>query len=220
MIRDRITDRAPGVAQRAEQFLGDLGEDMGRLTTALDNARKELAALGQKDVPAPAPSERKSLLLKKRETASAQLEDVRRGLRGLTAGAVIANNLLEGVEETGLVRSGRIDRESLNDLTDQLSTMIGKAQDIGGKLDRMAGNDVTDEIREQSTEINQRLADARARLGGLTDQVADIRTRIAALPATLTAWLTTGAIVLTIFFSWMALGQISLILHARACWRG
>jgi chromosome segregation ATPase len=220
VIRDRVINKAPQLAGQAEQLLGALGDDMGRITTGLDNARKEMAVLEEKNLPAGTqPVERKPLLNKKRQNASAQLEDARVGLRGLTAAAVIANNLLEGFEETGLVKSGRIDGEQLNDLTSQLSTLIGKAEDIGGKLDRMAGNDISEEIREQSAEINQRLAEARARLVELTAQVADVRARIAALPATLTGWLTTGAVVLTSFFIWMALGQISLALHARACWR-
>jgi hypothetical protein len=196
-VHGEATRRLNVLFDRADTLLADAGGDVERVRDALKQVRADLAT------PRPAsPGDRAMAAVARR------LGDARPGLTRAVEIGMLADGVLDALAELSLTERAGVDTDRLKDASDQLSTLVARAEKLSATA---GGSDTADETT--------RLADAVSRAATfLTETAARIaaaRDRIAGRRQEILQRVTYVAVMATVVLVWIAVGQVCMVMVGR-----
>lgn len=199
----------------ADKVLAEVSDGLERTRASLQKAREGLALLPPPPK-LPGPDRERLLLLRTlMPRLTPQIQDARQRLDLAADAAVVARSLLEGFEGMPLLQSTALDTDKLRDTAAQ----VHKLGDSAEKLRAVLGDSPDDRYAEAETaRFEEQVTTALAKIGELADHVAPIRQAVLEVSGRLSRWLTLLATLATALLAWVAVGQISLVLHGKALW--
>jgi hypothetical protein len=217
-----LGQRASTVCERAERILGVTAESLSQVKVSLDKARADLGTIkeAEKALPQAEPAKqrlRRTASRKVAEQLSPDLGDVRQKLATLTDVAMVANSLLEGLDQVPLAHMLPLEPDQFQDAERHLSNVTRSAQ----RLQTMLGPlpDGGGGVEAQTSEMQDALGRVGAKVDGLLDRVEQARDRVGGLRSDLLRWLPFAEVGATILLIWIGLGQLSLLVHGWSLYR-
>jgi hypothetical protein len=135
-------------------------------------------------------------------------------LATLSDAAVAVSALLQSVQELPLSRVGRLQPDQMERWTDQaqqLSGILRRLEAVVGEGDRETnGRDVA----AATSEVDLILQKSQATVDDWHSELEAAREELSQVKAEVLGWLWPAAIAATLVVGWMAVGQISLFVHA------
>jgi hypothetical protein len=202
----------------ADKILADVADGLERTRTSLEKAKQGLASLPQapRQPGSERLHERLRLLRRLMPELSPQIQDARRRLDVAADTAVVAHSLLEGFEGMPLLQSTPLDSDKLRDTALQVKSLQESAEKLRAALG--ASDDAFADA--ETARFEGQVSSALSKIEELSDHVAAIRHRLLEVSARLAGWLTMKAVLATVLLVWIAIGQISLIIHGRSLGKG
>jgi hypothetical protein len=225
LVRPPLTQKASQVCERSEKLLGITAESAGKIKATLEKARANLAHV-RKESAAPPPPDKlpamlRATLRRKARDLSPQIEQARQIAGNVVDFAAVLSPLLEGLNDLPFGPVGELDPEQVNDISKRVTALGGAAQKLDAMLGELPGQQASlDEVSEHAARMDEQLSEAAARVGALADRAARARARVAEVHSQLPDWITGAAVVLTVVLFWIALGQLSLLVHGWSWCRG
>jgi hypothetical protein len=150
------------------------------------------------------------------QNLTARFGNAQESVEAVTMAAVVANSLLESLEEIPMAEFGRLDKDQLAQASQHLQELVVGSQKLNAAL---AGKGEAADARQVSADMEESLSQVIDRLEGLKALAAAYKARVAELSSSVSFWIHWGPLLVTGVLVWVALGQLSLILHGRAWWR-
>jgi hypothetical protein len=151
----------------------------------------------------------------KRKTAP-QLGNVRETLLGVSTAAEVINSLLADVNELPLARVSSLDSERLRGITAKLSKVGATAQQLGDLID----NGQPKEGEAAAERMRTHLEEVRASVGEFESRLDEIQERVTTLKSRFPHGIDVGAVAVSLVLLWLAVAQVSLLIHAWGWLRG
>jgi hypothetical protein len=217
-----LSHRASEVSERAERLLSVTADSLERVQASLRKASADLGAIKEAEKAPPHTDPAKQLLRrttsrKLAEQLSPDLGETREKLTVLADVAVVANSLLEGFDEGPLAHKVPLQPEQFQDAERHLTNLTRSAQ----KLQALLGpqSESGRGIDGHASEMQDTLARVGAKVDDLSDHVAQARDRTAGLRRKLLHWAPLAQVAATVLFSWIGVGQLSLLVYGWSLYR-
>jgi hypothetical protein len=210
-----VSQRTSQALERVERIFDVTSESFAQVQASLHQADKELQAVREAERTPSASKSRQPQLGKaaSRRLASkltSSLGDTQRSVRVAVEAAVVANSLLEGLDEVPLVRLSKLDTEQLHEVNDRVSALTRRAQQLEALLETPSKSG---EVDEETSRMRQILSQVTVALQRLADRMDGVRGRVAELRSRIAGWLLVTAVGLTVIWLWIGIGQWSLLAH-------
>jgi hypothetical protein len=216
----RLAPVAGQLSDRAEKTLDLTEQGLARVTAMLTKARSDLRTFEQAPAggspPSPDGFMEQAAFRYLAQDLGNRFGNARQSIDAVTMAAVVANSLLESLEEIPLAEFGRLDKDQLEQVSQHLQSLVVGAQKLNAALGAKGG---AADARQVSAEMEDSLTKVIDRLEGLKALAAAYKVRVAELSSSVSFWIHWGPLLVTGVLIWVALGQLSLILHGRAWWR-
>jgi hypothetical protein len=206
---DRILGRIEDTLRLVTHGLTDLGN---ALRKAEDNLHQYQKGAAKSDGNPQNDAVLKLVAWQLKSQVAPDIGKARETLIGVSEASVVLNSLLDDVNECPTVQFDRLDPEQLHRVTHTLSRVTTSAQDLSRLLEE---GKMTDS-QEAATRMEEGLQRVRDAVGGFDSRLTEIKTRVTDLKAQLPRRIDIGVVVLTAVFVWLALSQISLLMHGWA----
>jgi len=218
-----VTRRVDAVFDRADQALAGAQDNLRQATDRLRQTEVELEAVRKReadrtaDPPAQRPGRREASR-KAVEALGPGVTEARATLVKATEAAMVANGLLDALAELPAVERVNVDVDRLKEASDRLSDLTERSTRLTEMLARAApaGDDEVGGESSRAVEAVRRPI-ALADVG--SERLESCRQSIAAGHARLVRWINGIAVVLTVVFVWIAVGQFSLLVHGWKLFR-
>ena len=125
---------------------------------------------------------------------------------------------LQKVESTaGQISEGLVE---LQGLAGKVDDAVSGASETAGVLKQIGPiGDALDAITGGTAQLEGRLGELRSSAGEIESQAAGLASQADLVRRRIPAWISVGAIAITIALLWIGLGQVSLFVHALAWFR-
>jgi hypothetical protein len=215
-----LGQRGATVCERVERLLGVTADSLDQVKVSLKKAGADLNAIKEteKAPPQAEPAKQRLRRTASRKVAdqlSPNLGDVQQKLATLTDVAVVANSLLEGLDQVPLARMIPLQPDQFQDAGQQLSNLTQSAQ----RLQTLLGPEGGGGVEEQTSKMQDALGRVEAKVDGLLDRVTQARERTAEARRELMHWLPFAEVAATVLLIWIGLGQLSLLVHGWSLFR-
>lgn len=217
----RRVDRVFGGADRAlADVQGNLRAAAGRLRET--EAELEAARKREADLAAQPPAERGPRRERSRKAVEAlgpEVREARATLVKATEAALVANGLLEALAELPGVERVNVDTDQLEEASDRLSDLTGRANRLAELLAR-AGPADDDQVGGESSRAIELVRRTTGPADAGSDRLEVARQKVAAAHARLMRWIDGVALALAVVLVWIGAGQLSLMVHGWKLVRG
>ncbi len=138
-------------------------------------------------------------------------------LHTVAESVIVVNSVLEDLGNFPALAIAGLDVERLQGMNARLVDVAPAAWE----LSRLFGEPTaaSDAAEAQCSRIERALATVQQSITDYAPLLTDARQRVEGLKAWLLPWITTGAILLTLFLLWVAGSQVSVLVHARGWWQ-
>lgn len=213
-----LTDRTDRVFGRAEGSLDGVQVELVQVRDRLRQTHQELEAVRKREdeLAARPQADRVGKRIESRKlvkVADDQLRDAKRMLTTATEAALVVTGFLDALAGLPLGERVGIEPDQLRGASDELSTLIGRADKLSALLAGAAPDDGT--AAAQSSRIAESLDRVVAAVDEGADRTAGARDQVRTWHDRVIDWLTVVAVVITLILVWIGAGHLSLLLHAR-----
>jgi len=218
VVRPSLIRNLSRSCESVDKILADVADGLERTRASLEKAKQGLAALPQAaNQPGSERLHERLLLLRTlMPQLSPQIQDARRKLDVAADTAVVARSLLEGFEGMPLLQTTPLDTDRLRDTATQVKNLQESAEKLRAALGQSADDRWAD---AETARFEEQVSSAISKLDELLGHVEAIRQQLREVSARLAGWLTLTAAIVTGLLVWIAVGQLSLIIHGRALWK-
>ncbi len=143
---------------------------------------------------------------------SPRIGNAQEKLDTVTEAAVVVSSLLRGAEDIPLVAKTPISKEELQSTSAQLASLADSAQKLNGMLGSASPEDAQ-AMRETASRMDEALGRVHASTTGYEARVVRLQGDVARLEPQVFRWIDRGAIIITLALIWIALSQISMLVH-------
>jgi hypothetical protein len=221
IVKEPVTVRTRQVFKRveaafdiAQQGLEHINTSLARATERLDTVKEEQRQLAQN--PRGNNLLQRTLARTVQQKLAPDLGNANEKLHTVAEAAVVVNSILEDVGNVPFMSIPGLDLDGLTRLNNSLAA-VGPA---AWELSRLLGEPESDPeaCRSQLSRIEQTLKTLRSSLAKFGGQFAQVRQRADLLKSRTLSWITPASVLISIICFWIALSQISLLVHARSWW--
>ena len=221
-IRETAIDRAGQSSERVVKLLGVARKNLVVVKSSLTNAQAKLHAVRRTAGPTAAKGIPFRGVMAKQLAGDVgvNLGDARQTLGTVTDMAVVVNSLLEGIRELPLTQTDTLDMDRIERVSGGVNALIGKGQELDGLLGQDSTGADESKIDENTQIMAEVLADSINAIAEVFERVTKIEKRLVEIRPNLNRWITLAVIGVTVVLFWVALGQVSLLVHGFSLWRG
>src|SRR5262245_10863927 len=220
VVKGPVTDRATRLFARveaaldvADNGLDHAGTSLGTAAQRLDSARDEQRKLSGK--PQQGGALKRTLARTVQRRVAPEINNATGNLHTVAEAAVVVNSILEDLGNFPLLSTTGLDVDQLNDINTQLAG-VGPA---AWELSRLLGEPGPDaDVDAQLSRVEQALKGLVTLVAEYKSRVAEARARKEEVKSRVFAWITPGAVIISLVCFWIALSQLSVLAHARAWW--
>ncbi len=209
----KIFERIDAALNVADQGLAQVETSLTQAAQRLADARQEQQKLAQQAQPNNALQ--RFLARTVQQQIAPGMTDANQKLFAVAEAVVVINSVLEDVGNFPLLSVTGLDTERLDDINRRLADVPPAVWD----LSRLMG-ETAPEADEQFSRIQQALQTLQGLVAAYAAQVTEVRQRTDGLKARVFAWITPAAAAISAVCFWIALSQLSLMVHACSWWKG
>jgi hypothetical protein len=215
-----VLRRVDRVFDRADRALVEIRENLDQVGTRLRQTELELETVQKRetDVASTPPAERVARRAESRklvETVNPHVGEIRELLVKATEAALVANGLLDALAELPIVDRVSVDTDRLKETSAQLSVLAERSARLASLLGRPTPT-TDDEISGEASRAAEALRRTMALADSGTARLESGRERIADGRGRAIRCTNAVAVTLTVVLLWIAIGQLSLLLHGRS----
>jgi hypothetical protein len=224
IVKEPVTAKATHVFERieaalnvADQGLDHVKTSLARAAERLDSTKEEQRRLAQ----APRQNNMAQRLLARTviPRIAPEFGDAHETLHKVAEAAVVVNSVLEDVGNFPFLSVSGLDVGDLTQVNSLLSQVESSAWDLSRLLGEPASDPDSDAVGPQLSRIEQALKTMRGLLAEYEPQLTQVRQRTEQLKSRIFSWITPGAVLVSLVCFWIALSQVSLLVHACSWWR-
>jgi hypothetical protein len=222
IVKQPATEKATRVFARieaalaiAEQKLDQVKASLARAAERLDSAREEQRKLAQ--TPQASNVLRRTLARTVQRQLAPELGDANEKLHTVAEAAVVVNSVLEDVGNFPFLSVAGLDLDRLKEINNRLSEVAPAAWE----LSRLLGEPDSDSsaAANQLSRIERTLNTLRGMIGEFEPWLTLVRQRTELLKSRTLPWITPAAVIWSAACFWIALSQVSLMVHAWSWWK-
>jgi hypothetical protein len=211
---------ADGLFGRADGALAEVERDLRSAADRLRQTETELEAVRRREVgSAPEPpgqrAARRALSRKAVEALGPRLGEARELVAKATEAGLVANGLLDALGELSILGRVNVDTDRLKETSARLADLTDRSARLQELL-APAAPPTDEEVARESSGAADGLRKALALADAASDRLEDGRRRVADGHARAVNWVHRAAVAVTVVLVWIAAGQLSLLVHARA----
>lgn len=218
IVKPPVTASASRVFTRVDNALGIADDGLVQVQATLAQASQRLVEAHQQQQKLSQQPQNnvlgRVLAQTVQQTIAPGVTDANQQLYTVAEAAVVVNSVLADLGEFPFLSVTGLDTERLADMNRRLADVPPAAWE----LSRLLG-ETPNEADAQFSRIEQALEHLRGLLADYAGQVAQIRQRTETLRVQVFTWLTPAVIGISAFCGWIALSQLSLLVHACSWWR-
>jgi len=209
----RIETSIDVVDQGLEQAQRSLTQALERL----DSAREEQRRSAQE--PPRASGIRQTLVRTVQRTLAPEVGNAQEKLHSVAEAAIVVNSVLEDVGNFPFLSVSGFDLELLSEMNSRLAEVGPAAWELSRLLADSPQDATADAADAQLSQIDRTLETMQRMLSNYQMQVSEVRAGAEALKSRTLPWITPFVAIVSLICFWIALSQVSLMVHAWSWWR-
>jgi hypothetical protein len=221
MVKKPVTDRTVRIMGRIEAALdlGDQGLEQVKTSLAnaavrLDSVREEQRKLAQE--PRNSGTVRRVMARTVQQRIAPEIGNAHETIHTVAEAAVLINSVMEDLSHLPFPSNSGLDSSRLTEINGRLSEMESSAWELTRLLGETGSDDDAD---AQLTRMEQTLKTMQNLVAEYEPQFRQVRERTDELKAQILRWITPAAVLISLVFFWIALSQISVLVHAWSWFR-
>jgi hypothetical protein len=224
MVKEPVTAKATRVFERIEAALNAVDQGLDRVKTSLDGAadRLESVRAEQKKL-AHAPrnnsATRRFMARTVQQLIAPQFSEAHETLHTVAEAAVVVNSVLEDVGNFPFLSVSGLDLDQLRVINGRFDEISSSAWQLSRLLGDPGPRADSDEVSPRVSRVEGALDRMRQLVAGYKPRVAEVRQRTEELKARTLPWITPAAVLISVVCCWIALSQVSILIHACSWWR-
>jgi hypothetical protein len=222
LVKGPVTERATRVFGRIDAALdvADTGLDqvkksLARAAGRLDSVREEQRELPQKQEKINPLG--RLMARKVQQNIAPEIGNAQEKLHAVAEAAVVVNSVLEDVGHLPFLSVTGLDSGRLTDLNNRLAAVGPAAWELS-RLFGEPGGDMGDANKQLSL-VEKALKTMQGLIAEYEPQLTQVRQRTEALKSKTFSWITPAAVLISVACFWIALSQVSVLIHARSWWK-
>jgi hypothetical protein len=219
VVKKPLTERATRLFTRTEAILNETAENLQGARNVLKQAQQSLGtvqanSLKLGDDPKQNSPIVQSIVQQVASNLAPKVGDVRQTLGSVTEAAVVANTVLDNLNEIPLVSVSHLDTDQLQATSDQLTTLAAKAQQLSALLPEKNAKDASAAaVNGPAASMEDILRTLQSVADEYEPRVVELKDRVGEVRSHLVRWIDWGTIGLTLVLGWLALSQVSMLCH-------
>jgi hypothetical protein len=222
MVKGPVTSRTTRVFERieaavaaADQGLGHVEASLANAAERLESARQEQGKLAQE--PQTNSAARRLVAQAVQRRIGPRIDDANAKLHTVAEAAVVVNSVLEDVGNFPFLSVAGLESDRLKEMNSRLAD-VGPA---AWELSRLLGapEPESDAVAGQLSRIEKALTAMRGSISEFKSPVMQVRQRTEALKSRVLSWITPASILISALCLWIALSQVSFLVHAWSWWK-
>lgn len=213
----RLFERIEAALNVADQGLDQVESSLARASERLDSAREEQRLLALE--PQQNLAMRRILARTVQQRVSPEINEANHKLHTVAEAAVVVNSVLEDVANIPLFSVAGLDVDRLTEINNRLADVGPAAWELSRLLGEPGSAADGDAAAAQLSKIERALEGLRRLIAEYEPQFRQVRQRTEALKSQILYWITPAAVLLSFVCFWIALSQISLLVHAWSWWK-
>jgi hypothetical protein len=222
IVKQPATDKATRVFGRieaaldiAQQNLDQVKASLARAAERLDGAREEQQKLAQ--MPRGNNVLRRTLARTVQRQLAPELGDAHEKLHTVAEAAVVVNTVLEDVGNFPFLSVAGLDLGGLTEINSRLSEVAPAAWELSRLLGEPESD--ADAASNQLSRIDRTLKTLRGMISEFEPWLTQVGQRTEWLKSSILRWITPAAVLVSVVCFWIALSQVSLMVHAWSWWK-
>jgi hypothetical protein len=211
----RVFDRIEAALTVADENLEQVQISLARAAERLNTAREDQRQLANQ--PRAADTARRFLARTVQQRIAPEVSNAHDKLHTVAEATVAVNSVLEDLGYFTFFSTTGIDMEGLSEINSRLADVAPAAWELSRLLGEPGSG--ADVAGPQFSRVEQALNAIRARTAEFKFHLTEVRERTAALKSKAIDWITPAVFLVSLVCLWIALSQLSLLLHARSWWR-
>jgi hypothetical protein len=212
---EKVFGRVDEKLDLAEQKLAHAQESVAKAAKGLESVKEKRRE--EKEIP---PQTSRADLLKRAVARSAALQvapglaDAHDDLHTVAEAAFVVNSVLDDLGSLPFLAESGFDTDRLT----EINTRIGAVGPAAWKMSEFLGGGPSD--TDEPSVIERVLTRAQAVIADYQNQAKEVRQRTTALKTKTLAWIMPGAAIFSFVCFWIALSQVSILVHTWSWWKG
>jgi hypothetical protein len=198
-----------------EQNLGHVKAALARAAERLDTAKEEQRKLAQESKKNSAVG--RVLARTIQQKVAPEVGDAHQKLHNVAEAAVVVNSVLEDLGNLPLVSASGLDLGRLEEINRRLAD-VGPA---AWELSRLVGESgpESDAAGAEMSRVERALQTMQGLVAEYEPRVREVRRRAEELKSETLTWITPVAAIASLVCFWIALSQVSILVHAWSWWK-
>jgi hypothetical protein len=206
----RISERIESALDLADQSLDHVKESLARAAERLESVKEEQRELAQD--PPRGNVLRRSMARTVQQRIAPELGDAHEKFHKLAEAIVVTNTVLEDVGNFPLLAGSGFDVDRLAEFNHGLSRVESSAWELSQLFGEPEAD--SDAAGAVVSRIEQLLQSLQGLIAEYASRVTEVRHRTEELKSRIFTWITPATILISFVCFWIALSQISLLVHA------
>jgi hypothetical protein len=222
VVKEPVRDKAIHVFERidealdiADQSLDHVKASLARAAERLDGVREEQRKLASN--PPKLNAMRRFLTQTVQQRVAPELGDANEKLHTVAEAAVVVNSVLEDAGNFPFLSITGLDVDQLREINGSLSRVATSAWNLARQLGEPAASDP--DSATQLSRVDRTLKTIQGLVARYEPQLKEVRQRTETLKSRTLPWITPAVIVVSVVCFWIALSQLSLLVHSCSWWR-
>jgi hypothetical protein len=222
VVKEPVAARASRTFGRVDAALDIADRGLGQVKASLARAEERLATVRHEQTnlarePRANNTARRMMARTVARQVTPELGDAYEKLHTVAEAAVVVNSVLEDVGNLSFLSASGLNSDRLTEINSRLAE-VGPA---AWELSRLLGEPEPDaDADAQLSRIEQLLVAVRGLVAEYEPQLARVRQQTEELRSRTFRWITPTAVLVSLVCCWVALSQVSLLVHAWSWWKG
>ncbi len=222
LVKGPVTERATRVFERidaaldiADKALGQVKDSLARAAERLDSVREEQRKLAQQ--PQKVNPLRRLIARKVQQNIAPEVGNAQEKLHTVAEAAVVVNSVLEDAGNLPFLSATGLDSDRLAEISNRLAGVGPAAWELSRLLGEPGGD--AGGAGTQMSRVEQAVKTVQGLLTEYEPQLTQVRQRTEALKSRTLFWITPAAVFISVACFWIALSQVSVLVHAWSWWK-
>jgi hypothetical protein len=213
----RVFDRLEAALDIADKGLAHVKTTLARAAERLDSVRAEQRKLAQE--PRNNSATRRFMARTVQQLIAPQFTEAHETLHTVAEAAFVVNTVLEDVGNSPLFSVSGLDLDHIKEINGRFNQVADSAWQLSRLLGEPGPRAGADEVNPQLSRVEQALSRMRSLVDQYEPRLAEVRQRTEELKAQTFPWITPAVVLVSVICGWIALSQISVLVHACSWWR-
>jgi hypothetical protein len=220
IVKEPLTDRTTRVFGRIGQALDLADQSLDHFKTSLSNAAARLESVKEeqrKQDPRNSSTVRRLMARTVQQRIAPEIGNAQETIHTVAEAAVVVNSVLEDLGNFPFLSIAGLDSARLTEIAGSLSQMESSAWELTRLLGEPGLDSESADI--QLSRIEHTLKTMQRLVAEYEPQFRQVRERTESLKANILRWITPSSVLISLVLFWIALSQISVLVHAWSWFR-